>query len=79
MAHRQNPTEWYVGLEKPCSHGVEYEMWSRLVWWRCAEVAEKLAAALIMADGLVACRIDGADIGLNKRVRSQWQLRGMSG
>jgi len=64
MSHRQNAAEQYMTLARSCSQGGEYNIWNRLLWWKRAEFAEKSAAAVIMADGWVTCRTDGADIDL---------------
>ena len=38
-------------------------MSSRLVWWKFSDVAVKLVFC-IMAEEWLACRTDGADVGL---------------
>jgi len=58
---------------------VNIKIWSQLVWWKCAEVAEKSAAVVIMAYSWVACRTDGGDVYLTgaQTVAGGWNVRRM--
>jgi hypothetical protein len=51
-------------LARSYAQGGGNKMWSHVVWWKCIDAAEKLAASTNMVDEWVACRRDSADVQL---------------